>query len=82
MSVSFINSQVTTIVPLYIVQGVSFTLTILRGISSLFRFIIALAKSNPFLFTNLSVCSTNPTRSLLIRSINWPLAIISVFGGT
>jgi hypothetical protein len=39
-------------------------------------------KSNPFLFTNLSVCSTNPTRSLLIRSINWPLAIISVFGGT
>jgi hypothetical protein len=28
------------------------------------------------------VCSTNPTRSLLIRSINWPLAIISVFGGT
>jgi hypothetical protein len=33
---------------------VSFTLTILRGISSLFRFIIALAKSNPFLFTNFS----------------------------
>jgi hypothetical protein len=27
MSVSFINSQVATIVPLYIVQGVSFTLT-------------------------------------------------------
>jgi hypothetical protein len=28
------------------------------------------------------VCSTNPTRSLLITSIDWPLAIISVFGGT
>ena len=82
MSVSFINSQVATTVLLYIVQGVSFTLTILRGIYSLFRFIIALAKSNPFLFTNLSVCSTNPTRSLLITSIDWPLAIISVFGGT
>jgi hypothetical protein len=82
MSVSFINSQVATTVLLYIVQGVSFTLTILRGIYSLFRFIIALSKSNPFLFTNLSVCSTNPTRSLLITSIDWPLAIISVFGGT
>ena len=81
MSVSFINSQVATIVPLYIVQGVSFTL-ILRGICSIFRFIIALAKSNPFLFTNLSVCSTNPTRSLLIRPIDWPLANMSVFGGT
>jgi hypothetical protein len=32
-------------------------------------------KWNSILFTNLSVCSTNPTRSLLIRSINWPLAI-------
>jgi hypothetical protein len=31
---------------------------------------------------NKDVNTTNPTRSLLIRSINWPLAIISVFGGT